>query len=229
MNQGFAYRSPLICLLIATTGVALLAGVWSQYGAGDTPPPTLSPSPSPTVGELEFTPRGIPVRLRESPPASVAPGPLPATTAPTGSSSEVTHANSSDEELKAKFHGIWTHSENGNHWIENRPDGTARMLLKLDFVASLLYGKQTHLDLTWDVQDGVLSHTIVSGTPVTNVNSLVKDYGKSRHYTILETTPERMLLQSLTDKQKDLWTRTPAPPEWDEVPSPESMPPKQQP
>ena len=88
------------------------------------------------------------------------------------------------------------------------------MLLKLDFFASLLYGKQAHMDLTWDVKDGVLTHTVVSGTPVANVNSIIKDYGKSRHYTILETTPERMLLQSLTDKQKDLWTRTPAPQEW---------------
>ena len=121
---------------------------------------------------------------------------------------------SPDEKLKTQFLGIWQHSENGEQWIENRPDGTARMLLKLDFISSLLYGQVTHMDLTWDVKDGMLTHTVNGGTPMAHVNKIVKDFGKSLHYRILETTPERMLLQSTTDKQKDLWTRTTAPQEW---------------
>lgn len=221
MNHGFTYRTLLIRLPLATTGIAVLAIVWARFGAGDSQPVS--------VGESVVASQATPQPLSAVPAGagvSNTPSQLPATPAPTDSASGVALAlaNHSDEELKAKFHGIWMHSENGSHWIENRPDGTARMLLKLDFVASLLYGKQTHLDLTWDVKDGVLSHTIVSGTPVANVDSLVKDYGKSRRYTILETTPERMLLQSLTDKQKDLWTRTQAPLEWSEVPRDENLP-----
>jgi hypothetical protein len=121
---------------------------------------------------------------------------------------------SPEEKLKAQFLGIWFHSENGQQWIENRPDGTARMLLKLDFISSLLYGQETHMDLTWDVKDGMLTHTVIGGTPVANVDKIVKDFGKSLQYAILETTAERMLLESKNDKQKDLWTRSPAPPEW---------------
>ena len=208
MNDGLAFRRPRIRLLIVAAGIVLLGIVWTQFGAGHPQSAPVAQSAVTTAAAPttthETTPTvEVPVALVQSPAIAVTP------------SSEV-KPNSPDEELKAKFLGIWTHSENGDHWIENRPDGTARMLLKLDFFASLLYGKQAHMDLTWDVKDGVLTHTVVSGTPVANVNSIIKDYGKSRHYTILETTPERMLLQSLTDKQKDLWTRTPAPQEWKE-------------
>ncbi len=209
MKHGLASRSYLIRLLIVTTGVGLLAVVWTQFGAGD--------SPLLSVGESAVSPRAVPAtqsKISPTPGVPVTPGQVLVTKTITASTPGAAQPNSPDEELKAKFLGIWTHSENGDHWIENRSDGTARMLLKLDFFASLLYGKQAHMDLTWDVKDGVLTHTVVSGTPVANVNSIIKDYGKSRHYTILETTPERMLLQSLTDKQKDLWTRVPAPPEW---------------
>ncbi len=203
MNNGSTYRTHLIRLLITTAGIVLLGIVWTQFGSGDSQPMSVSESAvSPLAAKSpEYLAAVVPVTPVQS-PATADPAPTKA------------QANSPDEELKAKFLGIWTHSENGDHWIENRPDGTARMLLKLDFFASLLYGKQAHMDLTWDVKDGVLTHTVVSGTPVANVNSIIKDYGKSRQYTILETTPERMLLQSLTDKQKDLWTRTPAPQEW---------------
>ena len=122
-----------------------------------------------------------------------------------------------DAELKAQLVGFWFHSESGEHWIENRADGTSRMLLKLDFVASLLYGQETAMDLTWEIKDGILSHTVVSGSPQPNVDSLIKAFGKTRAYSILETTPERMLLESRNEKKKkDLWTRSPAPKEWAE-------------
>lgn len=93
-----------------------------------------------------------------------------------------------DAELKAQLVGFWFHSESGEHWIENRADGTSRMLLKLDFVASLLYGQETAMDLTWEIKDGILSHTVVSGSPQPNVDSLIKAFGKTRAYSILETT-----------------------------------------
>ena len=208
MNNGLAFRTPRVRLLIAMAGIVLLGIVWTQFGAGNSQP--MSVSESAVSPQLALSTKS------ETSPAAVIPVTPVQSPATAGLSPKKAMVTSSDEEMKAKFHGIWMHSENGDHWIENRPDGTARMLLKLDFFASLLYGKQAHMDLTWDVKDGVLTHTVVSGTPVANVNSIIKDYGKSRHYTILETTPERMLLQSLTDKQKDLWTRTPAPQEWKE-------------
>jgi len=111
--------------------------------------------------------------------------------------------------------GYWTHIENGQQWIENRADGTSRMLLKLDFVASLLYGQQSSMQLSWEVKDGILTHTIQEGAPQKSVDAIIRDYGKVRGYTILETTPDRMLLESRDGKQKkELWTRTQPPKEW---------------
>ncbi len=185
MPYGSDHRKHLILLCSAMAGIAVLGLFWSRFGMGDAQPMA--------VGESTVS---LPVE--HSIPAATG-------TAPT---------LNPDETLKAQFLGIWQHSENGEQWIENRANGTARMLLKLDFISSLLYGQQTHLDLIWDVKDGILSHTVVGGVPVANMNKIVKDFGKSRHYTILETTPERMLLQSQTDQQKDLWTRTLAPQEW---------------
>ena len=196
MPYGSDHRKHSIRILVAMAGIAVLALFWSRFGTGDSQPMAASESAiSLHEGHATPIPVALPSRTTERPPVATA-------------------VLSPDETLKAQFLGIWQHSENGEQWIENRADGTARMLLKLDFISSLLYGQQTHLDLTWDVKDGVLSHTVVGGTPVVNMNKIVKDFGKSRHYTILETTLQRMLLQSLSDKQKDLWTRASAPQEW---------------
>lgn len=188
----FHGRTHLIRVVLVTAGIAVLGLVWSQMGSSDRQPMAAGESAIPLSGE-----RATPVETPQPSPTPVA-----------------SPALSPDDKMKPQFLGVWFHAENGEQWIENRADGTARMLLKLDFLSSLLYGQELHLDLTWNVKDGVLSHTIVSGSPTANVNKLVQDFGKSLHYAILETTPERMLLLSKSDKQKDLWTRTPAPMEW---------------
>lgn len=137
--------------------------------------------------------------------------PAPSPTPP----AESPGATSKDDEHRALMVGCWFHIESGEHWIENFPDGTSRLLLKLDFVSSLLYGKQIEMDLTWEVKDGVLTHTILKGNPQASVDSLVKDFGRARSSDILEVTPERLLLGALGKKpKKDLWTRSPLPKEW---------------
>ncbi len=189
MSQGSAHASHRIRFVVATAGLAVLVLVGSRMWLWNSPPTV--------AGEAASS-----LHAGHAPPVAAA---LPfVAMAPL----------SPKEKLKTQFLGIWHHSENGEQWIENRPDGTARMLLKLDFISSLLYGQVTHMDLTWDVQDGMLTHTVIGGTPLAQVNKIMKDFGKSLHYTILETTPERMLLQSKSDHEKDLWTRSPVPPEW---------------
>ena len=111
--------------------------------------------------------------------------------------------------------GCWFHIESGEHWLENYADGTSRLLLKLDFVSSLIYGKQIEMDLTWQVKDGVLTHTIIKGNPQASVDSLVKDFGKARSSSILDVTTERILLGTLGKNPKqDVWTRSALPKEW---------------
>lgn len=120
-----------------------------------------------------------------------------------------------DAELRSLLVGVWTHTENGQLWSENRPDGTSRSMLKLDFVASLLYGSEVNLQLTWEVKNGILTHTILDGTPPKSLKALTRDFGRIRSYTIVETTPDRMLLETRDGKKhRELWTRVPPPKEW---------------
>ncbi len=122
---------------------------------------------------------------------------------------------SRDEQLRQELIGVWTHLDNGQQWIENRPDGTARMFIQLSFLATLLYGGDMHLELQWDIKDGVLSHSITAGTPAENVAKLTKDYGTSRTYKILETSAQSMKLESVsTTPEKEDWTRSTLPAIW---------------
>ena len=209
-NRSF-HQSTLARLLIAVAAVTGFALIWSQLN---------SKMPSPTVAE-EANSRvpDVPTENSVRSPAaaySTAAHPVAPTLTPEQLSIQSAAAQR-DEELKTQLIGIWYHSENGDQWIENRPDGTSRMLLKLNFISSLLYGQETSMELTWAVKDGILTNTIVSGLPKKNVDSLVKDFSQARQYTILETTPERMLIESRSkkdEKKKELWTRSPAPKEW---------------
>lgn len=213
-------RSQAKGLLLTLAVVFLLGMVWAQ-----TKPPTVLPASTDAVSSGTDSPAGkistdTPQKtLPESSsvkPADPAGVPADASTSSTTPPTESPGSKSKDDELRALMLGCWFHVESGDHWIENFPDGTSRLLLKLDFVSSLLYGKQIEMDLTWEVKDGVLTHTIVKGNPQASVDSLVKDFGRARSSDILELTPERMLLGALGKKpKKDLWTRSPLPKEWE--------------
>lgn len=127
---------------------------------------------------------------------------------------------STDAQTRQQLMGVWTHLANGQQWIENRPDGTARMFLQLDFLASLLYGGDIHLDLKWEVKNGILTHQVISGTPPENVQKLVRDYGWTRTYQILETGDGYMKLESVGGvPEREDWTRSAPPPVWTKKPS----------
>lgn len=208
-------RSQAKVLLLTLAVVFLLGMVWAQTK----PPVQLSMSKGVDSSGGKDAAGTIPKMLPESPanqpadPAGVAVGtPAPGAASP----SESPVANSKDDEYRALMVGCWFHVESGDHWIENFPDGSSRLLLKLDFVSSLIYGKQIEMELTWEVKDGVLTHTIIKGNPQASVDSLVKDFGKARSSNILEVSPERMLLGPLNKKSKqDLWTRSSLPKEWE--------------
>ena len=192
MASDNSTRTAWIGVLIIAA-IAGLVWFWASQGAGD----------SNASQVIEPTPAAPIIAPPVEPPAPVESPPV------------VSAAEAQDAKLREQFVGFWHHAESGDHWIENRADGTSRMLLKLDFVASLLYGKETAMELAWEVKGGVLTHTITSGSPQANVDSLIKAFGKTRGYTILESTPERMLLESKNEKKKkDLWARSAAPPEW---------------
>lgn len=91
--------------------------------------------------------------------------------------------------------GRWVLNDGIRRDVTMYPDGTATMDVQLDFFASLLYGAQMSLKLSWSLQDGVLTHTIVSGTPKKNVDRLIRDFGDSRSYKVLKLGESVLELQ----------------------------------
>lgn len=106
----------------------------------------------------------------------------------------------------AQLHGRWLLNDSIRRDLTIHPDGTARMHVKLDLVSSFFYGKEMDLQLTWQVEDGVLTHVMVSGKPEENVARLVKDFGNSRSYRILSLSDKELVLQDETgDRSVHRW------------------------
>jgi hypothetical protein len=59
----------------------------------------------------------------------------------------------------------------------------------------LRYGKSLQLDLEWTVEGGVLRHKVVGGSPPEKVARLVRDWGTTLEYEIVEVTDSHMLLE----------------------------------
>lgn len=94
-----------------------------------------------------------------------------------------------------KLAGKWILNESIKRAVEMRPDGTASMHVKLDFFGGLLYGSELKMELAWNVDGEVLTHQLLHGEPKANVDRLIRDFGDSRQYRIVELNESVMLLE----------------------------------
>ncbi len=106
--------------------------------------------------------------------------------------------------------GTWTFSDSdAGRVIVNRDDGTATIDVTFGFLASFLYGSTLQLDLEWTLENNVLTHTIVGGSPESGKKALIRDYGTKTAYKILKLTDEKMHLMEFGDAADDyLWKRS---------------------
>lgn len=100
-----------------------------------------------------------------------------------------------DEWFRQHLVGTWTCNVFGTQKLTNFSDGTAKLDVKLNRLGALRYGKSLQLDLEWTVEGGVLKHTVVGGSPPEKVARLVRDWGKTLEYEIVEVTDSHMLLE----------------------------------
>lgn len=149
---------------------------------GDEAPPRLPPPGSPASEEL----------LAQTPPAPEPP-PL---------------ASTALTEVEAAFVGRWETDFHGRMRIEKRPDHTAELVIDFDFLASLLYGSRLTLQLEWKVEGNILTHNIVGGEPADARERLIRDYGRSCSYEILERSEDFVRLRETTEPMQEyLWRR----------------------
>jgi hypothetical protein len=93
--------------------------------------------------------------------------------------------------------GTWRLQRYGTHVLTTHPDGTATMQMKMNRLAALSYGKELRLDLRWTMEEGVLTKRVVGGSPESAVARLIRDYGDTYDYRILEQTSDYLLVEDL--------------------------------
>jgi hypothetical protein len=134
----------------------------------------------------------IPVRNINEPDADVTPS-----EPGIDESAEPEAELSADQQMEQAFLGTWQLEDHGLRTIEVKADGSASMHIELDFFASLIYGDEMTMELTWFVRDGVLTYSVVSGHPVESVDRVVNDFGRERSYRVLELDTDRIQLQDV--------------------------------
>ena len=80
--------------------------------------------------------------------------------------------------------GCWRDGFCGQRTLTLKADGSATMLLELDFAGRLLYGKTLEFDLQWSLDGSTLSFEILTGRPVDAAKSAMKLWGEAFDYRI---------------------------------------------
>ena len=88
--------------------------------------------------------------------------------------------------------GTWKDSFFGARTLTLNADGTARMVLDLDFAGRLMYGSRLDFDMTWSVEGATVSIDIIKGTPVKAAKSLMQTWG-SRYEYLLDCVEDRRI------------------------------------
>ena len=116
----------------------------------------------------------------------------------------------SDARLARQLVGTWRTESFGEQVLTNRSDGTARLEISLNRLAALRYGKNLQLELEWSIEDGVLRHTVVGGSPKAMVDRLTGDLGESSAYQIIEVNRKQLRLSELDDTdEQHVWKAAP--------------------
>lgn len=110
-----------------------------------------------------------------------------------------------DASLTKRLIGTWTTKAFGTQELTNYSDGTARLDVTLNRLGALRYGKSLRLDLDWTVQNGVMRHTVKGGSPPEKVARLVKDWGKTLEYEVIEATETHILLEKPNEDDQSKW------------------------
>jgi hypothetical protein len=106
--------------------------------------------------------------------------------------------------------GKWYLDDAIQREIEIRPDGTATMHVTLDFLSSLLYGRNLTLNLKWKLDDDRLVQTVTGGTPAENVEKITKAFGKSLSYEVVEVDSKQLVLKGPSgSKSLENWVARP--------------------
>ena len=121
-----------------------------------------------------------------------------------GASRSATHR--ADAQLSERLVGTWKTTSWGEQVLTNNVDGTASLDVELNRLAAIRYGREMELELEWTIENGILSHTLVGGSPQRKVDRLIHDFGASTEYRVVEITDSELVLEELEDPdEQHVW------------------------
>lgn len=117
-----------------------------------------------------------------------------------GASRAATHQ--ADAQIAQRLVGTWKTKAWGEQVLINNADGTASLDVALNRLAAIRYGREMELSLEWTVEEGILRHRVVSGSPQRYVDRLIHDFGASSDYRIVEVSDTAMVLEEIDNPEK---------------------------
>ena len=100
--------------------------------------------------------------------------------------------------------GRWVRDGSIQRDIVFLPEGKATLTVRLDYFSALIYGREMHMDLIWKLEDGILTNTVVGGTPKANVARLIRDFGDSLSYRVVQADQKELILKDLGNSDEGL-------------------------
>jgi len=100
--------------------------------------------------------------------------------------------------------GRWVRNGSIQRDIVFLPEGKATLTVRLDYFSALLYGREMQMDLVWKLENGILTNTVIGGTPQANVARLIKDFGDTLSYRIVKVDQTELVLKDIGNADEGL-------------------------
>lgn len=94
--------------------------------------------------------------------------------------------------------GKWESNVFGHQTLTTRPDGTATISMTLTALAIPIYGRKVELDLEWSLNGAYLTQRIVGGSPERSVEKLIRKFGDTHEYLVVEHDANYLLVRDTT-------------------------------
>ncbi len=118
-----------------------------------------------------------------------------------------------DAKMQRRFVGRWHTSHQADRTLTVNEDGTGLMTVKLDGVGSFLFGSRMDIEISWSIEDGKMTHTLLGGKPASKVATMKRMFGDVRTYNILSMTEQSLEVVKENGESQHTWTRLPEEPQ----------------
>jgi hypothetical protein len=116
---------------------------------------------------------------------------------------------SEEERTRRLLLGVWQDHYRGTRTMTLNEDGTGTMLVELGGLQSVLFAPKLRFDMRWAWDGKTLTKRTVGGEPADKVALILQTMGDAAADTVLEVTPDRLLLLDKDGQTRYDWKRLP--------------------